>query len=41
MKKNTYIYVQLNHSAVYQRLIQHCNLTVLQLKKKKKENNEV
>ena len=35
MKKNVYIYiyVELNHFAVHQKLTQHCKLTILQFKK--------
>ena len=38
MKNNIYIYREreLNHFAVHQKLIQHCKLTILQFKKKKK-----
>ena len=33
MKKNMYIYVQLNHFAIHHKLTQHCKSTILQLKK--------
>ena len=33
LKKNTYIYVSLNHFAVHLKLAQHCKLTTLQFKK--------
>ena len=32
-----YIYVQLNHFAVQQKLTQHCKLTIPQLTKEKRE----
>lgn len=37
MKMDIYVYVWLKHSAVHQKFAQYCKLTVLQLKKKKKE----
>ena len=33
MEKNIYIYIYINHFAVYQKLIQCCKSTILQLKK--------
>ena len=33
-----YIYVKLSHSAVYQKLTQHCKSTILKKKKQKKDN---
>ena len=31
----TYIYIKLNHFAIHLKLIQHCKLIILQLKRKK------
>ena len=36
VKKNIYIYVKLSPFAVHLKLTQHCELTILQLKKKQK-----
>ena len=35
LKKNRFIYVELNHFAAHLKLTQHCKSTILQLKRKK------
>ena len=41
IKNNIYVYIQLNHFAVYQELTQHCKSTIHQFKNVEKNGNSV
>ena len=40
-EKRIYVYVELNHFAVYQKLTQHCKSTIFQLKKLQIRKNSI